>query len=51
MLAVMTAPAFGDVPRLLNYQGRFTDPSGNPFNLRNPCVFLLIPSSGRESDQ
>jgi hypothetical protein len=30
MLAVMTAPAFGDVPQLLNYQGRFTDPSGSP---------------------
>jgi hypothetical protein len=24
---------------------------GNPFNLRNPCLFLLIPSSARESDQ
>jgi hypothetical protein len=29
---VLTAPTLADAPNLLNYQGRLTDPSGNPKN-------------------
>jgi hypothetical protein len=30
VFALLASAAFADAPNLLNYQGRLTDPSGNP---------------------
>jgi hypothetical protein len=32
VLALLALPAAGEAPNLLNYEGRLTDPSGNPKN-------------------
>jgi hypothetical protein len=38
---LLTVPALADVPNLLNYQGRLTDPSGNPKNGTFTMQFAL----------
>jgi len=38
---VLTVPALADVPNLLNYQGRLTDPSGTPKNGTFTMQFVL----------